>query len=36
MHARFNSAMEQLILAQRQIGIDEHSKARIEAKKTEN
>jgi len=33
MHARFNSAMEQLILAQRQIGIDEHSKARIEAKK---
>jgi len=33
MHARFNSAMEQLILAQRQIGIDEHSKARIETKK---
>jgi predicted Zn-dependent protease len=33
MHARFNSAMEQLLLAQRQTGIDKHSQARIEAKK---
>ena len=33
MHARYNTAMEHLLLAQRQTGIDEHSKARIEAKK---
>ena len=33
MHARFNPAMEHLLLALRQTGIDEHSKARIEAKK---
>ena len=33
MHARYNTAMEHLLLAQRQTGIDDHSKARIEAKK---
>ena len=33
MHARFGTAMEHLLLAARQSGIDEHSKARIEAKK---
>ena len=33
MHARYNAAMEHLLLAQRQTGIDDHSKARIEAKK---
>ena len=33
MHARFNPAMEHLLLATRQPGIDEHSRARIEAKK---
>lgn len=33
MHARFNPAMEHLLLALRQPGIDDHSIARIEAKK---
>lgn len=33
MHARFNPAMEHLLLALRQTGIDQHSEARIEAKK---
>ena len=33
MHARFNTAMEHLLIALRQTGIDDHSKARIEAKK---
>ena len=33
MHARYSTAMEHLLLAQRQTGIDDHSKARIEAKK---
>lgn len=33
MHARYGTAMEHLLLAQRQTGIDDHSKARIEAKK---
>ena len=33
MHARFNPAMEHLVLALRQPGIDKHSIARIEAKK---
>ena len=33
MHARFNPAMEHLLLALRQTGIDDHSKARIETKK---
>jgi predicted Zn-dependent protease len=33
MHARFGTAMEHLLIAARQTGIDPHSKARIEAKK---
>ena len=33
MHARFTTAMEHLLIAERQSGIDAHSKARIEAKK---
>ena len=33
MHARYGTAMEHLLLALRQTGIDDHSKARIEAKK---
>ena len=33
MHARFSTAMEHLLIAERQTGIDAHSKARIEAKK---
>jgi len=33
MHARMTTAMEHLLIAERQRGIDEHSKARIQAKK---
>lgn len=33
MHARLTTAMEHLLIAERQIGIDQHSKARIQAKK---
>ncbi|MDW3094239.1 MAG: M48 family metalloprotease [Gammaproteobacteria bacterium] len=33
MHARFSTAMEHLLIAERQTGIDAHSKARIQAKK---
>lgn len=33
MHARLTAAMEHLLIAERQTGIDKHSKARIEAKK---
>ena len=33
MHAKFGTAMEHLLIAARQTGIDPHSKARIEAKK---
>ena len=33
MHARISTAMEHLLIAERQIGIDQHSKARIQAKK---
>ncbi len=33
MHARFGTALEHLLIAARQTGIDPHSKARIEAKK---
>lgn len=33
MHARMTTAMEHLLIAERQIGIDQHSKARIQVKK---
>lgn len=33
MHAKLTTAMEHLLIAERQRGIDEHSKARIKAKK---
>ncbi len=33
MHARLTTAMEHLLIAERQTGIDQHSKARIQAKK---
>ncbi len=33
MHARLTTAMEHLLIAERQSGIDQHSKARIQAKK---
>ncbi len=34
MNAKYGTAMEHLLIAERQTGIDPHSKARIEAKKT--
>jgi len=33
MHARLTTAMEHFLIAERQSGIDQHSKARIQAKK---
>ena len=33
MHARMTTAMEHLLIAERQTGIDQHSKARIQAKR---
>jgi len=35
MHARYSKAIEHLILAERQLGIDQHSRERIKSKKIE-
>ena len=35
MHARYSKAIEHLIIAERQLGIDQHSRERIKAKKLE-
>jgi predicted Zn-dependent protease len=35
MHARYSKALEHLILAERQVGIDQHSRERVKSKKLE-